>query len=151
MKKRFSRVFGLALCAGLLLTGCDKLKAKGDAKANTAEAKANAQAQAAVRRVAPGQAQTVYGKSMEKGRSADCQNNMRNLSQYLMMCGDYLPTSAREFTQNGCPGETLRCPAGGDYEFLVKGRTRNAGKVPVLRCPKHGLVLCSDGSTASDR
>ena len=149
--KRFSRCLGLALCAGLLLTGCDKLKAKGEANAKAAEDKANAQAQAMVQGRLPGQPQTHYGSAMQKARSSDCLNNMRNLSQYMMMCGEYLPTSARDFTQNGCPGEVLRCPAGGDYEFLVKGRVRNAGKVKVLRCPTHDLVLYSDGSASSGR
>ena len=151
MKIGISWCAAVALCGVVLLTGCDKLKAKGEANVKAAEAKAKARAQEAVRERLPGQARTVYGKSMEKGRAADCGNNMRNLSQYLMMGGEYLPTSARDFTQNGCPAEVLRCPAGGDYEFLVKGRTRNAGKVKVLRCPNHGFELCSDGSVSNGR
>ena len=141
----------VALCAGLLLTGCDKLMQKGAANAKASEANANAQAMALVKGRVPGQPQTVYGSAMGKARSSDCLNNMRNVSQYMMMCGEYLPTSARDLMQNGCPDETLRCPEGGDYEFLVRGRVRNSGKVKVLRCPNHDLVLYSDGSASSGR
>ena len=144
--KRFSGVFGLALCAGLLLTGCDKLKAKGEANAKAAEDKANAQAQAAVQGRVPGQAQTGYGKSMEQGSSADCVSHLKQVGTFLYMCGDHLPTSKGELTQNGCPAEVLRCSGGADYEFLVKGRVRNnSGNIKVLRCPAHGKVLYSDG------
>jgi len=156
MKKVFSRIAALALGAGLMLSGCGKLKNK-PADRKTAEklsAEAVPQPKAAETVKTPAKPaakpQTAYGSAMAKGRSVDCMNNMRSLSQYLMMCGDCLPTSQREFMQNGCPGEVLRCPAGGDYEFLVKGKVRNAGKVPVLRCPTHGVILYSDGSTAAE-
>ena len=65
--KRYSWMLLIALCAGLLLTGCDKLKSKGEANAKAAEAKANAQAQ------------TVYGSAMEKAKSTDCLNQMSGL------------------------------------------------------------------------
>ena len=89
-----------------------------------------------------------YGAAMGQARSVECTSQMRSLGQYLMMGGNYLPTSARYFTDNGCPAKLLVCPGSGEkYKFLVKGRVRNAGKVAVLRCPTHGIVLYSDGST----
>ena len=130
MRHRFFLIAGIALCAGLLLTGCDKPKAKA------AEDKANAQAQ------------TVYGSAMEKAKSTDCLNQMSGLRGFWA-AEEYLPTSAKDFPG---AGSALKCPgSGADYEFLVKGRVRNAGKVPVLRCPTHDLTLYSDGSTASGR
>ena len=92
---------------------------------------------------------SVYGSATGQARSVECTSQMRNLGQYLMMGGNTLPTSARYFTDNGCPAQLLVCPASGEkYKFLVKGRVRRTGaRVPVLRCPTHGIVLYSDGST----
>ena len=134
MKKRFSCVFGIALCAGLLLTGCDKLKNQGEANAKANEDKANAQAEKMVGNKLPDQKQTHYGKAMEKGRDTECRNNLRNLGQ-MMIAND-----------GDLHGGSASCPAGGDYEFLVNGRVRsNSGTVKVLRCPNHNFVLYSDG------
>lgn len=90
-----------------------------------------------------------YGAAMGQARSVECASQMRSLGQYLMMGDNNLPASARYFTDNGCPAKLLVCPASGEkYKFLVKGRVRKTGaKVPVLRCPTHGIVLYSDGST----
>ena len=148
MKHRFLLVAGIVLCAGLLLTGCDKLKSKGEANAKAAEDKANAQAQAMVRGRLTGQPQTAYGSAMERAKSTDCLNQMNNLRGFWA-AEEYLPTSAKDFPG---AGSALKCPGSGkDYEFLVSGRVRNAGKVPVLRCPTHDLVLWSDGSASRGR
>ena len=134
MKKRFSCVFWIALCAGLLLAGCDKLKNQGEANAKANEDKANAQAEKMVGNKLPDQKQTHYGKAMEKGRDTECRNNLRNLGQ-MMIAND-----------GDLHGGSASCPAGGDYEFLVNGRVRsNSGTVKVLRCPNHNFVLYSDG------
>jgi len=126
----------VALCAGVMLAGCGKPKAKP-----------------AEQPQASGKAQTVYGSAMERGRATECLSRMMGLGQYLVMCGEYLPASRGDFAKAGCPDEMLDCPGGEKYEFLVKGkiRTASSGKTKVLRCPAHDLVLYSDGSASSGR
>ena len=120
-----------ALCACLLLSGCGKSEEKPAAQG-----------------AAPARAARVYGSSMEKAKSTDCLMQLRNLHG-LWAAEEYLPTSA---TDLGGAGAALKCPgSGADYEFLVSGKVRNAGKVKVLRCPTHDLVLYSDGSASSGR
>lgn len=145
-----SKIFGctmIALCAGLLLAGCDKMKPKTDANTKSAaERQAEQQAQAIVQGQSPEQKQTHYGRSMEQGNVADCVSHLNQAGTFLYMCGDYLPTSKAEFTQNGCSADILRCSGGADYEYLVKSKVRNnSGNVKVLRCPVHNKVLYSDG------
>ena len=135
MRNGFLRVTAAAFCAVAMLAGCDNKP-----KAKPAEPPA-----------APNKAQTVYGSAMERGRAVECAGRMTGMGQYLMMCGDYLPTSREDFAKAGCPDEMLNCPGGEKYEFLVTGKVRNAGKVKVLRCPTHELVLWSDGSASSGK
>ena len=90
-----------------------------------------------------------YGSAMGQARRVECGSQMRNLAQYMMMGDNNLPASPRYFTDLGCPAQLLVCPGSGEkYRFLVKGRVRKTGaKVAILRCPTHGIVLYSDGST----
>ena len=134
MRNGFLRVMAVALGVGVLLTGCGKPEAKPAEKPQ-----------------APAKAQTVYGSAMERGRATECLTRMMGLGQYLMMSGEYLPASREDFAKTGCSDEMLNCPGGEKYEFLVKGKVRNAGKVKVLRCPTHELVLWSDGSASSGK
>jgi len=144
MRNGFLRVAAAALCAAALLTGCDKPKAKPAEQPQAA----NAQAQ-----TAPAKPQTVLGSAMERGRATECLSRIMALGQYLMMCGEYLPMSREDFTKAGCSEEMLKCPGGDQYEFLVKEKIRTAtsGKTKVLRCPRHELVLYSNGSASSGR
>lgn len=134
MRNGFLQVAGIALCAVVMLAGCGKPEAKPAAKPE-----------------APSRAQTAYGSAMERARSTECLTRMMGLKTYLVMGGDYLPASREEFAKAGCPDEMLSCPGGEKYEFLVKGKVRNAGKVPFLRCPTHELVLYSDGTASSGK
>jgi len=136
MKSSFSMCAAAALVAAAVLTGCGKPQGKPVVKAPEP----------------PKAPQTVYGSAMAQGRATDCLNQMINLRSYLFMGGDWLPTSEKDLAASGCRDELLVCPGNGaKYEFLVKGKVRNAGKVPVLRCPTHDLVLYSDGSASSGR
>jgi len=129
MRKIFSWCAAAVLAA--VLTGCGKPKEEPAAKAPESP-----------------KAQTVYGSSMEKAKSTDCLMQMRGLHG-LWAAEEYLPTSANDLSG---AGSALKCPgSGADYEFLVKGKVRNAGKKPVLRCPTHDLVLYSDGTASSGR
>ena len=132
MRNVFLRVAAVALGVGVMLAGCDKPKAKP-----------------AEPSPAPGKAQTVYGSAMERGKATECLTRVMGLKTYLVMGGEYLPASREDFNNLGCPDEMLSCPGGEKYEFLVTGKVRNAGKVKVLRCPVHELVLWSDGSASS--
>ena len=133
----FSWCGAVALAAAVVLAGCGKPEEK---KAAPSADKPK------VEQAAQAQPQTVYGSAMEKAKSTDCLMQMRGL-QGFWAAEEYLPTSAKELS-----GATLKCPgSGADYEFLVKGRVRNAGKVPVLRCPTHDLTLYSDGSASTGR
>ena len=134
MRNGFLRVMAVALCAGMLLAGCGKPEAKPAPKPE-----------------APAKARSAYGSAMERGKAAECLTRMMGLKPYLVMGGEYLPASREEFAKTGCPDEMLICPGGEKYEFLVKGKVRNSGKIGVLRCPTHELVLYSDGSAASGR
>ena len=135
MKSSLSWCAAVVLAAAL--TGCGKPE---DKKAAPSADKPK------VEQTAQAQPQTVYGSAMEKSKSTDCLMQMRNLHGFWAT-EEYLPTSANNFS-----GATLKCPgSGADYEFLVKGRVRNTGKVPVLRCPTHDLVLYSDGSASTGR
>lgn len=137
MKHRFLLIAGIALCAVAVLTGCDNKP-----KAKSAEPPA-----------APNKAQTVYGSAMERGKATECLARIMALGQYLMMCGEYLPMSKEDFIKAGCSEEMLKCPGGDGYVFLVKDKVRTAtsGKTEVLRCPRHELVLYSNGSASSGR
>ena len=90
---------------------------------------------------------------MERGRATECLSRIMALGQYLMMCGEYLPMSKEDFIKAGCSEEMLKCPGGDGYVFLVKQKIRTAtsGKTEVLRCPRHELVLYSNGSASSGR
>lgn len=133
MKRRF---FGMTamLCAGLALAGCGKPEAKPADKPAT-----------------PGKAQTVYGAAVERSRATECFARLRETGRYLLMGGDYLPASRKALVESGCPEALLGCPDGKQYEFLVKGRVRNAGKTPVLRCPTHDFTLFSDGDVVEGK
>ena len=132
----FSWCGAVALAAVAVLTGCGEQENKAVPGGDKPKAEP----------AAPAQAQTVYGSAMEKAKSTDCLMQMRNLHGFWA-AEEYLPTSAKEL-----PGATLKCPgSGADYEFLVTGKVRNAGKVPVLRCPTHNLVLYSDGNASAGR
>ena len=126
MEKVFSWCAAVALGAAVALSGCGKSEEKP----------------------APVRAAGAYGSAMEKAKSTDCLMQMRNLHG-LWAAAEYLPTSANDL---GGAGAALKCPgSGADYEFLVSGKVRNAGKVKVLRCPTHDLVLYSDGSASAGR
>ena len=147
MKRRIP-LTAAVLCALLALAGCDKPKpADGDRMRKQAEA----QARALVQRQGVGQPQTVYGAAVERTRSTECFARLREVGRYLLMGGDYLPASRKALVGSGCPDVLLGCPDGAQYEFLVKGRVRNAGKIKVLRCPTHDLTLCSDGDVVQGK
>ena len=136
MKKSFWRCAAVAFCAGLLLTGCGESEKKAAPGADKPKAEPAAQAH------------SVYGSAMEKAKSTDCLMQMRNLHGFWA-AEEFLPTSANDFAG---AGSALKCPgSGADYEFLVSGKVRNAGKVPVLRCPTHDLTLYSDGSASAGK
>ncbi|MBP5532287.1 MAG: hypothetical protein J6Y54_09720 [Lentisphaeria bacterium] len=138
MRSSFLRCAAVAFCAVAVLTGCGEQEKKAASGADKPKAEPAAQAQA----------RTVYGSAMEKAKSTDCLMQMRNLHGFWA-AEEYLPTLASGFAG---AGSALKCPgSGADYEFLVSGRVRNAGKVPVLRCPTHNLVLYSDGSASAGR
>ena len=138
MGKVFSWCAAVALVASVVLTGCDKPEDKAAPGAGKPKAEPAAQTQG----------RSVYGSTVDKAKSTDCLMQMRGLHGFWA-AEEYLPTSAKNLSG---AGSALKCPgSGADYEFLVKGRVRNAGKVPVLRCPTHDLTLCSDGSVSSGR
>ena len=129
MEKVFSWCAAVALGAAVMLSGCGKSEEKP-----------------AVQSAAQTQGRSVYGSAMEKAKSTDCLMQMRGLHGFWAS-EEYLPSSAQELS-----GATLKCPGSGEnYVFLVTGRVRNAGKIPVLRCPTHELVLYSDGSASAGR
>ena len=136
MKSSFSWCAAVALGAVVVLTGCGK----SDDKAATGADKSK------VEQAAQAQGRSVYGSAMEKAKSTDCLMQMKGL-QGLWAAEEYLPSSAKDLS-----GATLKCPgSGADYVFLVSGKVRNKGKVPVLRCPTHDLTLYSDGSASTGR
>ena len=144
MKSVFSWCGAAALGAVLLLTGCGKPQAKSETdKPKTAQGKNPAPA---------GQPQTgghsAYGSAMENAKSTECLMQMNGLAGFWAE-KKFLPTSAAEMPD---AGSALKCPgSGADYEFLQKEKVCDTGKVPVLRCPTHNLVLYSDGKASNGR
>ena len=144
MKSVFSWCGAAALGAVLLLTGCDKPKAKSETdKPKTEQGKNPAPA---VQPQTGGH--SAYGSAMENAKSTDCLLQMKSLRGFWA-AEEYLPTSAADLPG---AGSALKCPgSGADYEFLQKEKVRDTGKVPVLRCPTHDLTLYSDGNASSGR
>jgi len=154
-----------AFCIGgiVLLSGCGEepaAPAKPAVPAKTAaESKAAELVKPAVQAApsaAPAQTasrpagQTVLGRSVERGNSADCANNLKQAGVFMMIYandhGDWLPGSLGELVKSGCPENVLSCPGGDKFEYLIKSQTRIGGRnVPVAKCAAHNLVLFADG------
>ena len=88
--------------------------------------------------------QSAFGLAIEKAKATDCIVRLKDLHGFWA-AEKFLPTSAKDFKHGA---SALKCPDdGADYEILVSGEVRNAGKVPVLRCPTHKVTICADGTT----
>ena len=130
MKTKILPVVGIALCAGLMLTGCGKIKMKSTDKKCISNMKQMATTI------------TCYYN--------DCRGAMP--SPQALVRGKYLNAAAlddpKSFTH--CPG------CGAKYVFLIPENTHlndpelyKDGKVPstlpILECPGHGHKVFADG------
>ena len=135
--KKFSCVFGIALCAGLLLAGCGKTLNK------------------------------ALKKAQGKAKRTECVNNLKQMSacviQYLndnRACMPSIENLERgKYIQKGAasdPKSFVCCPeTHQQYEVLIPPQTRvnnpqfQNGKSPsqiqMIHCPKHGHVVYLDG------
>ena len=140
-----SKLIGVA-CIGCAVwfSGCGE---QSPAPEKTAPAKPAA----AVSKYAP--AQTIPGRAIERGNVLDCGNNLKQVGVFVQIYandhGDWLPGSAADLANAGCPENVLKCPDGGKYELIVSGKVRNTGKIDFMRCPAHKLVLRSDGQVVA--
>ena len=140
LRKRriMKKVFLLAAALVLVSAGCGK-----------AEKKPAAESRPAAR------AQTVPGKALEQAQSVKCVNQLLQLGQYFQMIGSgRLPAARDKFVSaSGCAESMLVCPdGGGKYEYLLTADTPlGDGGVPVVRCPKHGVVLYANGRASVGR
>lgn len=133
------KMFLLAAAAlAVLAAGCGKAEKKPAAEPSPAA-----------------RAQTVPGKALEQAQSIKCVNQLLQLGQYFQMIGSgRLPATRDKFVSaSGCAESMLVCPDGGEkYEYLLTVDTPlGDGGVPVVRCPKHGVVLYANGRASSGR